>query len=300
MSPFYIYYIVVTTVSFSIILIGLRALKVAEKKRLASAKKMDVSEAVKTEALDEDIESISRNHAVSSIEARFGFIRKTFVPLVLVVTGFLLALPLLPALSAAYVSLAAGALTVLFGIAAKPFLENAISGVVITLSQPIRIGDTVIMDGKYGNVEKINLLYTVIKIWNWRRYIVPNHKLLQKEFENLSREEESEWTHIEFTVAPGTNLDLVKKLAKEAMQSRHLMKTEPPSVWIMEIRSDVIVCWVAGWASCPADAWALRSSTRQRLAMFFREHSINYHMVQNTVELNRHPLPQQPDFVKKM
>lgn len=282
-----VYSVAVLVVAVSAIILVLRRLKSEEQQRLHTAKVMDVGEAVETDHLEEDAEAITRTQAITSIEDRFDLIRKFTVPAVLFVAGILLLLPYLSAVPAAYISLSAGAITVLLGISAKPLLENIISGVVITLSQPVKINDTVRIDGKYGTVEKITFLYTIVKLWNWNRWVIPNHKLLQKEFENLSAGDDQEWAYVEFCVSPFSDLEKVKILAKQSMECRYLKKSEVPSFWVMELNPDHIKCWVAGWAHNPAEAWALKSTTRRNLGKMLKNEGILFQSVQNQVSIDK-------------
>ncbi len=284
-----IYSLIVLFITGLFLLWAMRKLRVTKDVRLDSVKHMDVSEAVETDASDEDIESITKRRAISSIEARFDIIRRVFVPGILLIAAFLIFIPLLPKVSASYVTMLVGIITVLVGIAAKPVIENAVSGVVLTLSQPIKANDTVIIDGHYGTIEKITLLYTVLKVWNFRRFIIPNHKLMQKEYENLSQTDEVEWAHVEFYVAPNSDLEVVKSIAKKSMQCKYLANSEAPSFWVLELKPDSIVCWVAGWANNPAEAWALKSTTRRRLASSLTKAGIKSQMTSNHVEYSKVP-----------
>lgn len=287
-TPLTLYIITVISLSGFFLFYGVFQIKKAKNKRLKNAKSQDVSEAVETDAGDEDSESLMRRAALRSIVSRFDFIQKVYIPAIIILSIFLIAIPLLPTISASYVTLFAGVLAVLVGIAGKPLVENIISGMVLTFSQPIRINDTVIIDGRYGTVEKINLLYTTIKIWNWRRYIIPNNKLLQKEFENLSHGEEMEWAHINFFVAPDSDLELVKKLAKQSMRDCKYLKEEEeaPSFWVIAMNQDSIECWVAGWVAGPAEAWALRSKTRKNLIKNFSEAKIKFQMQNTNIKMD--------------
>lgn len=266
---------------------GLVVLNRAERKRVVSARRMEVSEAVETEAPEDDTESITRQRAMDSVRSRFYFIRRTYVPAVLLVAVLVISLYYLPSASAAYVSLICGVLVVLVGMMAKPVVENFISGVMITFAQPIRVGDTVIIDGRYGTVEGITMLYTIIKVWDWRRYVIPNQRLIQKEFENLSLKDEYEWVHIAFWVAPDSDLELVKRLAKSVMaSSKFLERIERPSFWVMNLEKQAIECWIAGWAHTPANAWALKADTRKRLALAFQRAGIKFERVTRKVSVS--------------
>lgn len=273
-------YILAVVITMTITTSAVMALlKSIERKRLKNLKTKDISEAVETQSPEEDSEKIAKHRAVESVENRFIFIRRIFVPFMLLVSILLIVMPFLNFIPATYISLFAGVFAVLAGIAARPLIENLFAGLVITFNQPIRVGDTVIIQGRYGTVEDITMLNTIVKVWNWRRLIIPNNKLLDIEFENLSLNNESEWAHISFWVEPNADLEQVKKTAKAAMsESKALLDVEEPSFWVMNLEKDAIECWVAGWAATPADAWALKSSTRRILVKKLAELGVNYQM----------------------
>jgi small-conductance mechanosensitive channel len=63
------------------------------------------------------------------------------------------------------------------GFAARQVLANAIAGVVIAVTQPIRIGDLVTFEGETGTVEDISLTYTWLRMGSEARLIIPNERL---------------------------------------------------------------------------------------------------------------------------
>ncbi len=283
------YLLIVASGSFFLLTRGIFVIRREEKRRIKKAKKMDYSEAViPAESVEEDDGEnlINRRRAVQSIEARFDFMRRFYIPLVLFFSLVLLSFPFLPTLPATYLSLFTGLIAGLFGLAAKPVIENAISGMVLTFSQPIRINDTVIIDDQYGTVEKIDLLHTRIKIWNWRRLVIPNHKLLQKEIQNLTLGDENEWAHIAFYVEPNVDIHKVKTLAKASMDSKYRDDSEEASFWIMDMDKDSILCWVAGWAADPAQSWALKSAARRNLIQSLRDANISFQMANTNIQLD--------------
>lgn len=81
----------------------------------------------------------------------------------------------------------AGIAGVVLGIAAQKTLGAVIGGVQLSLTQPLRIGDSVILEGEFGTVEEVNLTYVVLKIWDERRLIVPVGRLLEQPFQNWTR-----------------------------------------------------------------------------------------------------------------
>jgi hypothetical protein len=59
--------------------------------------------------------------------------------------------------------------------------------VQIAVAQPIRIDDTVIVENESGRVEEITFNYVVVRLWDWRRMIVPLSYFIEKPFQNCKR-----------------------------------------------------------------------------------------------------------------
>ena len=70
------------------------------------------------------------------------------------------------------------------GFAARQTLANGIAGILLAITQPIRIGDLVTFEDQTGEVEDVQLTYTYIRLDDGRRLIVPNERLAQSSVEN--------------------------------------------------------------------------------------------------------------------
>lgn len=185
-------------------------------------------------------------------------------------------IPYFSTLPAAFVSFFLGALTLVIGTAAKPVIENFISGIVLAFSQTINIGDTVLLDGEhYGTIEELGYTHSVVKIWDWRRYVIPNSEMLSKSFLNYSLKDNFQHAYIEFWVAPDADLELVEKICiEEPKKSKHFVPYEDPALWVMGMDKDAIHCWAGAWADSPSDAWMLKSDMRNSLIKAFAENGI--------------------------
>mgnify|MGYP000145909085 CR=1 FL=1 len=80
----------------------------------------------------------------------------------------------------------AGFASIVIGLAAQSSLSNLISGFLIALTQPLRIGDAVMFKGDFCIVEDIKLIHTVLRTWDNRRLIVPNSTLQSEVIVNYS------------------------------------------------------------------------------------------------------------------
>jgi small-conductance mechanosensitive channel len=82
----------------------------------------------------------------------------------------------------------AGAAGIVVGLALQPLLKNIFAGLQLAITQPIRIDDALLIEGEWGNVEEITSTYVVVKIWDWRRLILPLSYFIEQPFQNWTRE----------------------------------------------------------------------------------------------------------------
>ena len=75
---------------------------------------------------------------------------------------------------------------VIIGFASQRTLGNFVAGLLIAISQPVRLGDRVAYDGVDGVVEEIGLTYTLIRTRDDARLVVPNEKLVSDTIRNSS------------------------------------------------------------------------------------------------------------------
>ncbi|PTX91326.1 mechanosensitive ion channel domain-containing protein [Opitutus sp. ER46] len=81
----------------------------------------------------------------------------------------------------------AGIAGIVLGIAAQRSLGNILAGIQIAVTQPIRLGDQVLVEGDVGNIEEITLTYVVVRVWDQRRIVLPISYFIEKPFQNWTR-----------------------------------------------------------------------------------------------------------------
>lgn len=81
----------------------------------------------------------------------------------------------------------AGVLSVVAGFAAQKSLAAIIGGIQFSFAQPVRMGDQVVVEGEFGEVEAIYLTYAVVRVWDKRRIVLPVTYFLEKPFQNWTR-----------------------------------------------------------------------------------------------------------------
>jgi small-conductance mechanosensitive channel len=130
---------------------------------------------------------VTGGHLDPVLQTRLRFVRR-MVEAVIVVIGVATALNQFTALDKFAASvLASGAIAAaVIGFAAQRALGNVIAGVLLAVTQPIRIGDAVTVEGHTGIVEDIRLAHTFLQTGVDSRVIVPNGRLADSILRNDS------------------------------------------------------------------------------------------------------------------
>ncbi|MDX6481976.1 MAG: hypothetical protein QOG85_2486 [Gaiellaceae bacterium] len=130
---------------------------------------------------------LKRRPLAPQAETRYRVLRRAVTVTILVV-GFCSALLVIPQVRAIAGGLLASSavLGLIIGLASQQVLGNFIAGLVIALTQPVRIGDRVSYAGFDGAVEEIGMTYTIIRTRDRRRLLVPNSKLASDTIVNAS------------------------------------------------------------------------------------------------------------------
>jgi len=109
---------------------------------------------------------------------RYRVLRRS-VSVAILVVGLFSALLVIPEVRAVAGGLLASSavLGLIVGFASQQTLSNFVAGILIALTQPIRLGDRVTYGGVDGVIEEIGVMYTFIRAADGTRLVVPNSKL---------------------------------------------------------------------------------------------------------------------------
>ena len=272
-------YLTGVSVSGLVVLFFLRSrMGRTEKKKQARLKRLKEVAAVPTEASGVNRVAHFRKTGRERIHARFTITRWcAYTAVFFTVLIFMLA-PMLGSVPVTAISFLVAATTVLLSIAARPFLENLFAGITISFSQFARIGDIVDIDEQYGTIEDITMTHTVVRRWDWVRYVVPNAAMIQRPFINYTVYDNLRWVHVEFHVDYGVDLEDVRQIAEKApLHSEFYNDTEPPQLWVLDMEKESIRCMLVAWATSPADGWMLSVDIYTELLKQFQKHKISTH-----------------------
>jgi small-conductance mechanosensitive channel len=165
----------------------------------------------------------------------------------------------------------AGVVGIIIGFAAQKSLGTMFAGIQIALSQPIRIGDTVVVEGQFGTIGEITLTFVVVNIWDGRRLIMPISYFLEKSFEN--------WTMVTPEVVGKASIHVDYSLPVEEVREQCLQWITSSPLWdgrtkgfvvtgannrTMEVRATMS-------AKNSDDAYTMECMIREKLITYIRE-----------------------------
>jgi small-conductance mechanosensitive channel len=158
-------------------------------------------------------------------------------------------------------------LGIIVGFAARATLANAIAGIMLAITQPIRIGDLVTFEEATGEVEDVRLTYTYIRLDDGRRLIIPNELLAQSTIENHTILDPRVQVEVSVWLPPDADLDrAIELIADEA---------EGITASVVETDKEGVRLSATTWAAGPRDRGRAAAELRQRWLRLLREHGLS-------------------------
>ncbi|AWL96706.1 MULTISPECIES: mechanosensitive ion channel family protein [Bradyrhizobium] len=165
----------------------------------------------------------------------------------------------------------AGAAGIIVGLAARPLLSNLIAGLQIAITQPIRIEDAVIIENEWGWVEDIASTYVVIRLWDWRRMVVPLSYFIEKPFQNWTRDTASLIGVIALHVDYRADVPRIRRWLEDAVKQSKLWDGAVVNLQVIDADSRTIELRALVSARNAPQSWDLRCEIREKLVAFIRD-----------------------------
>jgi small-conductance mechanosensitive channel len=193
--------------------------------------------------------------------------RLVFAMIVLI--GFALAAAQIPSISrlATGILASSAVLGLVVGFAARQTLANGIAGILLAITQPIRIGDLVTFEGQTGEVEDVKLTYTYIRLDDGRRLIVPNERLAQSSVENHTITDPRVQVEVSVWLSRDADLDRAIELIEDEELGI--------SVSVAEVTQEGVRLSATTWSDSPAERGKAAAQLRRRWLRLLREHGLS-------------------------
>ena len=187
----------------------------------------------------------------------------------IITLGLLSALLVIPQVRAIAGGLLASSaiLGLIVGFASQRTLGNFVAGLMIAITQPLRLGDWVEIGGVGGSVEEIGLMYTFIRTEDNARLVIPNEKLASDTIRNSTIRSPAKYAQVTVQVPPANDLaSLVDALRQEAPGERD-------QVFVSALEGSPTLT-IRAWTEDEAAAERLEHDLRLRVHARLREHGI--------------------------
>jgi small-conductance mechanosensitive channel len=166
----------------------------------------------------------------------------------------------------------AGAAGLVVGLAARPLLTNLFAGIQIAITQPIRIGDALLVENEWGWVEEITGTYVVIKLWDWRRLVVPLSYFLERPFQNWTRHSSDLIGTVMLWVDYTVPVARVRARLEEIVRESRLWDRQVVNLQVVDSNERAVQLRALVSARTSEQTWDLRCEVREKLVAFLQEH----------------------------
>lgn len=162
----------------------------------------------------------------------------------------------------------AGLAGLVVGMAARSTLASLIAGIQIALTQPIRLDDALVVEGEWGWVEEIGMTYVVIRIWDWRRLVVPLTYFIEKPFANWTRTSSELMGTVMIYTDYSVRIEEVRQELRRLLEASNLWNGKVWSLQVTDATERTIQLRALMSASDSSRLWDLRCYVREGLIRF--------------------------------
>jgi len=154
-----------------------------------------------------------------------------------------------------------GVIILVFSLAGRDILTDIISGAMILIDQPFRIGDRLELPSldSWGDVVEIGMRSTKILSMENRMVVLHNSLIGKDQVINYSYPDPSYFNLVKVMVAYDNDPDQVSQILETAIRSVEGVQTERDVVaWLMELTEYQMIYWTAWWVATYQDRFAVQ------------------------------------------
>lgn len=212
------------------------------------------------------------NLAARRIRTQVAMLRRVAVTIIVIITlsVMLMTFPTIRHIGESMLA-SAGLAALIAGFAARSTLSNFAAGIQVAFTQPIRIGDAVVIEGEWGWIEEINITYVVVRIWDLRRLVVPVSYFIEKPFQNWTRNTAdllgTVFLYADYTLP----VDAVRNELHRILESTKLWDGKVWGLQVTNTTDRIMELRALMSAGDSSTAWDLRCYVREKLVLFVQQ-----------------------------
>jgi potassium efflux system protein len=182
-----------------------------------------------------------------------------------------------------------GAVAIGVGFGAQNLINNFISGFILMVERPVKIGDLVEVESNYGVIEEIGARATRIRTAGNVHLLVPNSSFLEKNIINWTLSDQKIRANITVGVAYGADTRKVTERMLEAVRGHEkVLKEKKIFVLLNDFGDNALIFDVYFWIRIrrPMERRMVESDIRFRIDELFREAGIVIAFPQRDIHLH--------------
>ena len=173
------------------------------------------------------------------------------------------------------ITIVLGALGVGIGFGLQDLTSSLVSGIIIAFEKPVNVGDIVEVAEQSGTMKSIGFRSSVITNLDGADVIIPNNTLLSSNLINWTMSDEKRRVDVEVQVLYGADLNKVKKILLELLDSdEHILKQPAPTVEFAELKNSIVDLHIYFWLIQVKEWEYFRSDVIQEIDRVFKENDI--------------------------
>ncbi len=179
-----------------------------------------------------------------------------------------------------------GALAIGVGFGTQNILKNLISGVMLLVEKPIRIGDQVEIDNILGTVTSIGMRFSTIHGPQGNDILIPNSVLVEQKLINWTYSTPSARKDVRVTVGYRSNVDTVREILFAASKDNpDVLGTPAPLITLEDFGDNGLVFnlrfWVSLQSGIPVNE--IQSTLRIKILKAFEQAGVELPFPQRTL-----------------
>ena len=169
-----------------------------------------------------------------------------------------------------------GAVAIAIGFGTQNLFKNLMSGILLTLKRPFRLGNVIEVGGVSGTVADIGVSSTLVRTFDEKEVVIPNSELLEKQLVNWSLSDALLRCEINVGVEYGTPAKLVRETLLEIVASDpRILRTPEPWVCFADFGASSLDFILYFWINQRlAKGPRVRSEMREKIQETFAEKGI--------------------------
>jgi len=181
-----------------------------------------------------------------------------------------------------------GAFAIGIGFGSQNLVNNFLSGLVLTIERPVKVGDIVEVENKLGTIESIGARSTIIKTYDNLRVVLPNSKLLENTVVNWSLIDQLIRRKLTIGIAYGSDVIKAKeRLEFVAEKHRQIVQNPKPLVLFSDFGDSALIFDLLFWTKLTSEINPLQieSDLRFSINQLFAEENIEIAFPQMDVHI---------------